>query len=111
MSKANSIQENKRNLIEYLAIALISLTVQVSVLGLLSLSISGLAVGTLEGAVFFVLILGLANSFLIPPLVSFSVRFHPLLFPRARLPHERTTGLAYRFPDSRSRHLVIGGGH
>lgn len=81
MSKASSIQENKRNLIEYLAIALISLAVQVSVLGLLSLSISGLAVGTLEGAVLFVLILGLANSFLIPPLVNISVRFHPLLFP------------------------------
>ena len=81
MSKASSIQKNKRNLIEYLAIALISLAVQVSVLGLLSLSIFGLAVGTLEGAVFFVLILGLANSFLIPPLVNFSVRFHPLLFP------------------------------
>ena len=81
MSKTRSSQENKRNLIEYLAIALISLMVQVSVLGLLSIHISGLAVRTLDGAVFFVLILGIANSFLIPPLVIFSVRFHPLLFP------------------------------
>jgi len=81
MSNTNITPEKKRNLVEYLIISLISLAVQVSVLGMLSLHISGLTVSTLEGAFFFVLILGLANSFFIPPLVSFSVRFHPLLFP------------------------------
>lgn len=81
MNRARSSQEKKRNLIEPLTIALISLIAQVSVLALLSKSLSGLEVQSLESAIIFVLVLGLANSFLIFPLMSLSVRLHPLLFP------------------------------
>jgi len=73
--------EKKRTLINYLAVSLLSLIVQVSVLGLLDIYMSGLEVLNLEGAIVFVLLLGLANSLLFPVLVYYSVRFHPLLFP------------------------------
>lgn len=81
MNRARSSQEKERNLIEPLTIALISLIAQVGVLALLSKSLSGLEVQSLEGAMLFVLVLGLANSYLIFPLMSISVRLHPLLFP------------------------------
>ncbi len=81
MKRARSSQEKKRNLFESLAIALISLIFQASVLALMSIFLPGLDVQSLEGAVFFVLVLGLANSFLIFPLIHLSIRLHPLLFP------------------------------
>ena len=81
MNRIRSSQEKKRNLFENLAIALISLIFQAAVLMLLSTYLPGLAVLSLTGAVLFVLVLGLANSFLIFPLINISVRLHPLLFP------------------------------
>lgn len=81
MIRARSNQEKRRNLIENLAIALISLIFQVIILILLSIYLPGLDVQSLTGAVLFVLVLGLANSVLIYPLISLSVRFHPLFFP------------------------------
>jgi putative membrane protein len=74
-------QEKKRTLVQYLSVALLTLIVQVSVLGLLDIYSSGLSVGTLQGAVLFVLLLGLANSLILPYLMYFSVRWHPLIFP------------------------------
>lgn len=81
MSRARSSQEKKRNLIENLAIALVSLIFQLLVLVLLSIYLPGIAVLSMEGAVLFVLVLGLANSFLIYPLINLCIRFHPLIFP------------------------------
>lgn len=81
MIRARSNQEKRRNLIENLAIALISLIFQVIILVLLSIYLPGLDVQSLTGAVLFVLVLGLTNSVLIYPLISLSVRFHPLFFP------------------------------
>lgn len=81
MTASNIPAENKRTLINYLAISLLSLIVQVSVLGLLDIYMSGLEVLSLEGAVIFILLLALVNSLLFPVLVYYSVRFHPLLFP------------------------------
>jgi len=81
MTRARSRQEKKRDQIDDLAIALISLILQAGVLVVLSIYLPGLAVLSLEGAALFVLVLGLANSFLIFPLISLSIRLHPLLFP------------------------------
>lgn len=81
MTRARSSQEKKRDQIDDLAIALISLILQAGVLVVLSIYLPGLAVLSLEGAALFVLVLGLANSFLIFPLISLSIRLHPLLFP------------------------------
>jgi uncharacterized membrane protein YvlD (DUF360 family) len=67
--------------VQYLSVALITLIVQVSVLGLLDIYLSGLDVETLQGAVLFVLLLGVANSLILPYLMYFSVRWHPLIFP------------------------------
>jgi len=74
-------QEKKRTIVQYLSVALITLIVQVSVLGLLDIYIPGLHVETLQGAFLFVLLLGVANSFILPYLMYFSVRLHPLVFP------------------------------
>ena len=73
--------EGKRTLIAYLTVAAITVFVQVSVLALLEIYLADLSVETLEGAVIFVLLLGIASSFLLPYLMYFSVRRHPLLFP------------------------------
>jgi putative membrane protein len=81
MTPAKVSAEKKRTLINYLAVSTLSLIVQVSVLGLLDIYMSGLQVLNLEGAIIFVLLLGVANSLLFPALVYYSVRLHPLLFP------------------------------
>jgi len=81
MNRIRSSQEKKRELFKNLAIALISLIFQASVLILLSIYLPGFAVLSLQGAVLFVLVLSLANSFLIYPLINLSVRLHPLIFP------------------------------
>ncbi len=73
--------EKRQTILNYLAVSLASLIFQVSVLGLLDIYLPGLRVQTLEAAVIFLLILGLANSFLLPILVDRSVGVHPLLFP------------------------------
>ena len=65
MTRARSRQEKKRDQIDDLAIALISLILQAGVLVVLSIYLPGLAVLSLDGAALFVLVLGLANSFLI----------------------------------------------
>jgi putative membrane protein len=73
--------EGKRTLIAYLTVSAITVFVQVSVLALLEIYLADLSVETLEGAVIFVLLLGIASSLLLPYLMYFSVRRHPLLFP------------------------------
>lgn len=73
--------EKKQTLARYLIVALMTLIVQVSTLGLLDIYMSGLQVQTLQAAVLFVLLLGVANSLILPPLMYFSVRWHPLVFP------------------------------
>lgn len=81
MGKSMAELERGQSIIKYFAITLISLIVQVSVLSLLDIFVSGLTVETLKGAILFILILGLANSLILPPLVHYSVRFHPVFFP------------------------------
>ena len=81
MSRFKAGPRKRWSSIEYAAVALISLVAQISVLGLLDIYLSGLMVESLEGALLFVLILWLANSILLAPLVHFSIRFHPVLFP------------------------------
>jgi uncharacterized membrane protein YvlD (DUF360 family) len=71
----------RKGLLNYLAVSLLSLVLQVSVLGLLDIFLPGLSVKTLRAAFLFVLILGVANSFFLPLLVNYAVRFRPLLFP------------------------------
>jgi len=73
--------KKRKTHLNYLAVSLLSLVFQVSVLGLLDIFLPGLSVQTLEAAFLFVLILGVANSFLLPLLVNYAVRFRPLLFP------------------------------
>lgn len=73
--------ETKRTALQYISVAIITLIVQVSVLGLLDIYIGGLDVLTLEGAFLFVLLLGVANSFMLPAFMYYSVRQNPLLFP------------------------------
>ena len=73
--------KKRKTLLNYLAVSLLSLVFQVSVLGLLDIFLEGLRVQTLEAAFLFVLILGVANSFLLPLLVNYAVRIRPLLFP------------------------------
>ncbi len=73
--------EKRQTLVRYLFVALITLIVQVSTLGLLDIYMSGLQVQTLQGAVLFILLLGVANSLILPPLMYFSVRWHPLVYP------------------------------
>jgi uncharacterized membrane protein YvlD (DUF360 family) len=73
--------KKRKTHLNYLAVSLLSLVFQVSVLGLLDIFLPGLSVQTLEAAFLFVLILGIANSFLLPLLVNYAVRFRPLLFP------------------------------
>lgn len=73
--------ERKRTALQYISVAIITLIVQVSVLGLLDIYMSGLTVETLQGAVLFVLLLGVANSLILPTFMYYSVRWHPLVFP------------------------------
>lgn len=73
--------ERKRTALQYISVAVITLIVQVSVLGLLDIYMSGLDVETLQGAVLFVLLLGLANGIILPTFMYYSVRWHPLIFP------------------------------
>lgn len=79
--RLNINRSRRRTLIEYLAAGLLILTAQVGMLGLLNTYLSGLSVDSLAAAVIFVLILSLANSIVLPPLIGLSVRTHPLLFP------------------------------
>jgi putative membrane protein len=81
MGKSIAKPERSQSIIKYFAVILISLIVQVSVLSLLDIFVSGLTVETLKGAILFILILGLANSLILPLLVHYSIRFHPVLFP------------------------------
>lgn len=80
MRKA-SAGEKKRTLVEYISAALITLIVQVSVLGLLDIYLPGVSIGDVQSAAVFVLLLGVANSFILPSLICFSVRLPPLAFP------------------------------
>lgn len=80
MRKA-SVGEKKRTLVEYLSVALITMVVQVSVLGLSDIYLPGLHIGDIQSAALFVFLLGVANSFILPSLIYFSVRLHPLIFP------------------------------
>jgi len=80
MSEAEFGRQKKGNIIEYAAGSLVCLIIQISVLGLLDIYLPGLSIVTLQGAAIFVLLLGLANSFFVPILVKYSIRFHPLLF-------------------------------
>jgi uncharacterized membrane protein YvlD (DUF360 family) len=75
------MHKGNRKLIDYLVKGLLSLVIQVSVLGFIDIISSGFDVKTLGAAVLFVIILGMANSFLLAPIMSLSVRMHPLLFP------------------------------
>lgn len=74
-------QEKRRTLVEYISVALITLIVQISVLGLSDIYLPGLRVGDVQSAILFVLLLGVANSLILPSLIYFSVRLHPLMFP------------------------------
>ena len=65
----------------YIAVSLFGLLAQAVMLALLDLFLAGLAVATLGAALLFVFLLGCCNSLLIPPLLLFSYRTHPLLFP------------------------------
>lgn len=73
--------ERKRTALQYISVAIITLIVQVGVLGLLDIYMSGLDVKTLEGAVLFVLLLGVANSLVLPTFMYYSVRWRPMVFP------------------------------
>jgi putative membrane protein len=81
MGRLSLSRERKRSLEWYIAISLFGLLAQIAGLALLDLCLAGLAVQTPQAALLFVLILGCCNSFLLPPLVLFSLRTHPLLFP------------------------------
>jgi putative membrane protein len=79
--ESNPLHRGNRKLIDFLIKGLLGLIIQVSVLGLVDIVSSGFEVKTLGAAVIFVIILGLVNSFLLAPLMSLSIRMHPLLFP------------------------------
>lgn len=79
--KANINWKGRQAFIRYLATGLLVLVAQIAVLGLLSVYLSGLSVSAPEAAVTFVLVLSLANSVVLPRLISLSIRVHPLLFP------------------------------
>ena len=81
MGRLSLSRERKRSLEWYIAISLFGLLAQTAGLALLDLFLTGLVVQTPQAALLFVLLLGGCNSFLLPPLLLFSYRTHPLLIP------------------------------
>jgi putative membrane protein len=77
----NLNREKQRPLLAFIVVSLITVVVQVSMLGLLDVFVSGLQVETLRGAVIFVLLLGIADGLILPYFMYFSVRWNPLIFP------------------------------
>jgi putative membrane protein len=77
----NLNREKQRPLLAFIVVSLITVVVQVSMLGLLDVFVSGLQVETLKGAIIFVLLLGIADGLILPYFMYFSVRWNPLIFP------------------------------
>jgi len=77
----NLNREKQRPLLAFIVVSLITLVVQVSMLGLLDVFVSGLDVETLSGAIIFVLLFGIADGLILPYFMYFSVRWNPLIFP------------------------------
>ena len=77
----NLNREKQRPLLAFIVVSLITLVVQVSMLGLLDVFVSGLEVETLRGAIIFVLLFGIADGLILPYFMYFSVRWNPLIFP------------------------------
>ena len=68
----NLNREKQRPLLAFIVVSLITLVVQVSMLGLLDVFVSGLEVETLRGAIIFVLLLGIADGLILPYFMYFS---------------------------------------
>jgi len=70
-----------KKILPYIGIALTSLVLQFSILKFFELLSIGFLIKTLEAGILFILVLGFANSFLLIPFISYSLKEQLYLFP------------------------------